>query len=54
MSQESEWLTSQGAEHFQGLLCRVLGQLGHQGDFGASLHGAQESPEPGGYQTGHH
>ena len=28
MSPESEWLTSQGVEHFQGLLCRVLGQLG--------------------------
>lgn len=55
MCQESEWLTWQGAEHFQGLLRRVLGQLGApRGLEGLSLHGAQESPEPGDYPTGHH
>lgn len=55
MCQESEWLTLQGAEHFQDLLCRVLGQLGApRGLQGILLHGAEESPEPGDYQIGHH
>lgn len=48
MCQESKWLTSQGAEHLQSLLCRVLGQLGApRGLQGISLHGAQESPKSG-------
>lgn len=54
MCQESEWLAPQGAEHFQSL-CRVLGQLGApRGLQGVSVHGAQESPEPGDSQIGHH
>lgn len=55
MCQESKQLTSQGTEHFRGLLCRVLGQLrAPKGLLGISLHEAPQSIKPGGYQHGHH
>lgn len=48
------WLTSWGAEHFQGLLCRALSGPSVRAPKGISQHGARESPEPGDYQTGRH